>query len=69
MFTVWAKASSGLLWLYVSPKAIAEFYPITEEEAKGYLGEDGYRKFNSSETKQFIENLNQLFQSLEQDDS
>jgi hypothetical protein len=67
LFTVWAKPSSGLLWLYVSPKAIAEFYPISEEEAKSYLGEDGYRKFNSSETKQFIEKLNQLFQSVEQD--
>jgi len=69
LFTVWAKPSSGLLKLYVSPKAIAEFYPISEEEAKSYVGEDGYRKFNSSEAKQFAEKIHQLFQSFEQDDS
>lgn len=67
LFTVWAKPTSGLMKIYVSPKAIAEFYPITEEEAESLLGEDGWRKFNSSEAKQLYENLQQLFQRIEED--
>ena len=66
LFTVWNKTSSGLLKLYVSPNAIAEFYPILEEDAKNQLGEDGYRKLNPSETKKLAESIQGLFQSLEQ---
>ncbi len=66
LFTVWNKPSSGLLKLYVSPNAIAEFYPILEEDAKNQLGEDGYRKLNPSETKKLVESIHGLFQNIEQ---
>ena len=65
LFTIWAQPEYGLLKLYVSPKAIAEFYPISEEKATEILRMSGYQYFSSNQVDEFNNTLLQLFKSFE----
>jgi Holliday junction resolvase-like predicted endonuclease len=64
LYTVWAQPENDGIKMYVSPKAISEFYPITEQKATEFLGEGGYRYLKNNEIDNFNTTVGKLFDSL-----
>jgi hypothetical protein len=65
LFTVrnWTQ-SDGLLQLYFSPTAFAEFYPVSEEMMRSLFGEDEWRHMTMEEVETFIAKLDHLFEEI-----
>jgi Holliday junction resolvase-like predicted endonuclease len=70
LFTVrdWTRADN-LLLLYFSAEAFAEFYPVREEELRNLFGEDGWRHMTHGDVEEFIANLDQLFERINEVES
>jgi hypothetical protein len=70
LFTVrnWTRAD-GLLLLYFSAEAFAEFYPVTEDYLRSRFGEDGWRHMTHGEVEEFIANLDRLFEKISESES
>lgn len=66
LFTVWSKPTAHKMKLYVSPKAFAEFYPVSQEEATVIFGEDGWREIDDSQIEQFLNSLRMFFRKAEE---
>lgn len=65
LFTVWAKSSApGEIVTWLGPEVVAEFYPITEEEVRGDLGDGGYRYFTGDTASAFAASLDRLFATI-----
>jgi len=61
LFTIWVKGGpSGKLKSYVSPEALSEFYPISEEKAAELFGVDGWHYLSASDLSRFSAGLDQL---------
>jgi hypothetical protein len=58
---VWTRAD-GLQQLYVAPEAFPEFYPVSEEDAKSLLGQEGTRPMTLEGIELFVTNLDRLFE-------
>jgi hypothetical protein len=53
---------TGKVQIWMSPKAIAEFYPAMQEAVTSSLGFfDGWREMDKAEVEEFVASLNQLF--------
>lgn len=67
LFTVWIRsnASEGPS-VWIAPDMFAEYYPVTEEEATSILGPRGQRTMNHTDVEAFLENLDRLFERIEQ---
>jgi Holliday junction resolvase-like predicted endonuclease len=65
LYTVWAQPENESVKLYISPKAISEFYPISEEKATKILGESGYRFLQGEKVDEFNNTIIQLFKYFE----
>jgi hypothetical protein len=61
VFTIWVRPKSGNLLAYLSPAAIAEFYPVSESQAEKAVGKQGWRTLDSDQVKMLIKNLKDLF--------
>ena len=61
IFTAWAKPLRKKLKVYLSPEAIAEFYPVTVTSAKRAVGKRGYRELGSPEVSRILNSLQDLF--------
>ena len=68
LITVWTKRTTNGMKVYVSPKAFAEFYPITEEKAEEFFGKDGYRELDEPQTNQLVNQIDTVFSSMGIDD-
>jgi hypothetical protein len=65
LITVWVKPrKDGALQTYVGPSAFAEFYPISEREARRHFGPDGWLYIPPSEVKSFIAELDRMFKKI-----
>jgi len=63
LFTVVAKpTSSGKLKAYISPAALAEFYPISENDAEKIVGLDGWRHLDKAQTDELVEKLRMVIE-------
>jgi hypothetical protein len=60
LLTVWASAQRDGLQVYVEPKAFAEFFPVSEEEALRELGERGFRTVDAEGARRLSEGLDRL---------
>lgn len=61
LFTIWVKGGpAGKLKSYVSPEALAEFYPISEEKATEIFGADGWHYLTALDLERFSADLDQL---------
>lgn len=61
IYTVWTKPRRNKLKVYLSPKAIAEFFPVSESDAERVMGKDGFRELGSEEVTKLIKALTELF--------
>ncbi len=53
---------AGEVQIWVSPRAITEFYPAAKETVTFGLGDfDGWREMNKAEVEEFVASLNRLF--------
>ena len=64
IFTMWTHPLKGKLRLYVSPEAVAEFFPIGVDEATAFIGPNGWRYFSDEEAMAFCEVLRRMFASI-----
>ncbi|OKH38801.1 hypothetical protein NIES2119_09445 [[Phormidium ambiguum] IAM M-71] len=61
LFIVSAKPSDeGKLKVWLSPNAIAKFYPTNKHNLSLIFGEEGWREMGKAEVKNFVATLNQL---------
>jgi Holliday junction resolvase-like predicted endonuclease len=60
LFTVWTTPQRDGLQIYVEPKAFAEFFPVSEEQAQRELGMHGYRTVGAKDARKFSEGLDRL---------
>ena len=63
LYTVWADWQSKM-YFYISPKAIAEFFPISEENAAELVGKEGYIELDGTQAEEMIEKLEKLFDRI-----
>jgi hypothetical protein len=65
LFTVktWTQADR-LLQLYVGPQAIAEFYPVSADEVRSLLGDNGWQKLTTQDVEAFVAGLDRLFETI-----
>jgi Holliday junction resolvase-like predicted endonuclease len=64
IFTVWTKPVNGKLQAYVSPEAIAEFFPVSETKARDFIGNNGWRQLDAEDTTTLAQNLEKMFSSF-----
>lgn len=61
LFVVSAKPSDeGKLKVWLSPNAIAKFYPTNKHDLSLIFGEEGWREMGKAEVENFVATLNQL---------
>jgi len=68
LYTVWAKRMMNGVKGYVSPKAFAEFYPVSEEKALEMLGKEGWRELDETTTNLLVNQIDTFFSSMGFDD-
>jgi hypothetical protein len=51
LFTIWTTPRAGQLKVYVSPRAVAEFYRIDEAAAERELGPEGFHYLDSDRAR------------------
>lgn len=68
LYTVWAKHMTNGMKGYVSPKAFAEFYPVSEEKALEMLGKEGWRELDEAQTNLLVNQFDTFFSSMGLDD-
>jgi hypothetical protein len=66
IFTMWAHPTRDKLRLYVSPEAVAEFFPVSAEEAQSFVGANGWRYFTPDEAKEFAAKVRMPFEFVRQ---
>jgi len=68
LYTVWAKRMMNGVKGYVSPKAFAEFYPVSEGKALEMLGKEGWRELDETTTNLLVNQIDTFFSSMGFDD-
>ena len=61
IFTVWSKPRHKKLRIYVSPEALAQFFPISVGDATIAIGENGFRILDSDGVTQLLQHFTVLF--------
>jgi hypothetical protein len=70
LFTIWAEPKTGnVLRAYIDPAVFAEFYPISEEAARNFLGNSGWRTMSPAAVDEFIAGLGKLFEMISKQSS
>ena len=64
IFTVWTRPVRKKLKVYLSPDAIAEFYPIPLAEATAAIGAGAYHELSSEDVTKLVKTLTDLFSRL-----
>jgi Holliday junction resolvase-like predicted endonuclease len=60
LFTIWTTPVGGKLKAYVSPRAVAEFYPVSEHQAQRALGAEGFRYLDGDDARSLGRAYDQL---------
>jgi len=68
LYTVWAKRMTNGMKGYVSPKAFAEFYPVSEEKALEMFGKEGWRELDEAQTNLLVNQFDTFFSGMWLDD-
>ena len=68
LYTVWTKCVTNGMKGYVSPKAFAEFYPVSEEKALEMFGKEGWRELDEAQTNLLVNQLDTFFSGMWLDD-
>jgi hypothetical protein len=64
IFTIWVKPRNGKLLAYLSPEAIAEFFPVTERRARKAVGDKGWYQLSTAEVKALAARLEDLLAEI-----
>jgi Holliday junction resolvase-like predicted endonuclease len=65
LFTIWADPPGpGQMWMWLGPEAFAQFYPVTEQDVVGQLGNGGWRRLQPADLTAFVAGLDRLFQMV-----
>ncbi len=60
----WVRPRGGKLDLYVASRAVAEFYPISEQEVVRFIGQEGRMRYDQDDARVFCESLKKLFRKI-----